>query len=339
MWRRIALAGVGLLVGLLLVEVAVRLYTGQLWAISGPNRSRFGISDPVVGRIPRPGVVIRAPKKSRNITMTIGDHGTRANGGPERAERPLALAVGDSFTFGDEVNDEEAWPAVLQQLSAGRVINAGVPGFGLDQAVLRAEQLAPIYKPDLIVVSFIPHDVTRCELSYWYGRAKPYFDIGPDGLRYHAAHVPPASLFAPLQQVLSGSVAVDLYLSDSFYWEGPEMVVEHERGIEVACLLMQRLAALGRSRQARIVVLAQPQQLDSTPEQLRIKSAVLECAAANRLETLDLFPIIDGVADPRRQGLFDHHMTADGNRLVGEALAQRLGAPASTANTPADAAP
>ena len=54
---------------------------------------------------------------------------------------PLTLAAGDSFTFGDEVNDDESWPAALEQLTGRRVINAGVPGFGLDQAVLRAEQL------------------------------------------------------------------------------------------------------------------------------------------------------------------------------------------------------
>ena len=52
------------------------------------------------------------------------------------------LAVGDSFTFGDEVNDGQTWPAQLQLLTGRRVLNGGVSGYGFDQIVLRAEQLA-----------------------------------------------------------------------------------------------------------------------------------------------------------------------------------------------------
>jgi hypothetical protein len=50
---------------------------------------------------------------------------------------PPVLVTGDSFSEGEEVKDGETWPAYLQGLLRRRVINAGVSGFALDQAVLR----------------------------------------------------------------------------------------------------------------------------------------------------------------------------------------------------------
>ena len=61
-------------------------------------------------------------------------------GGGTTPDGSVILAVGDSFTFGDEVKDDETWPAHLQQLLGRRVLNAGVSGYGFDQIVLRAEK-------------------------------------------------------------------------------------------------------------------------------------------------------------------------------------------------------
>ncbi len=44
---------------------------------------------------------------------------------------------GDSFAWGDEVDDENAWPNLLSRRIACRVANFGVGGYGLDQAYLR----------------------------------------------------------------------------------------------------------------------------------------------------------------------------------------------------------
>ena len=54
------------------------------------------------------------------------------------------MAVGDSFTFGDEVNDGQTWPAQLQQLTGRRVINGGVSGYGFDQTCCAPSSSRPI---------------------------------------------------------------------------------------------------------------------------------------------------------------------------------------------------
>ena len=326
-WRsRLTLALLGTIVAALAVEVAVRLAThAPLLALGGPQGERYVDVHPVVGRLPKSNISLRMPK---GFTITTGAHGTRSNGPtPPRAERPLVLATGDSFAFGDEVDDQDSWPAVLERLSGGRVINAGVPGFGLDQAVLRAEQLAPVYQPDTIVVGFIPHDVLRCEMSFWSGNPKPYFTVEGDALRAQPAPEPVRSALDPLKWLLSTSVTMDMLFPTFVHWTGPRELRVHDQGGRVACLLMPRLAALARERHLRAVVMAQPQQPDDTAEDAALARGVLDCARAAGLEVLDLLPVVAALPPAQRESLFHGHMTAAGNRLVGEQLAAFLARP------------
>jgi hypothetical protein len=316
------LAVIGCLGALLLIELAVRITTDSLFRLGPKEGNTYADIDPMLGRIPKPGLALRHPS---GFSITIGKHGTRSHGGtPAPADRPLVLVVGDSFAFGDGVSDEESFPAILERLSRRRVINGAIPGFGLDQIVLRAEQLAGVYAPDTIIVSFIPHDVLRCEMSYWSGHPKPYFDIEGGALRLQPAATPPPSPLAWLKRLLALSVTVDLLFPKFLNWEGPEATVVHGQGREVACLLMRRLAERGRVSNVRIAVLAQPQQPIATPEQLEIKDALLKCAEANGLPIIDLFPVIEKLPLEQRTELFPRHMSPEGNRLVAVEVAAFL---------------
>ena len=110
------------------------------------------------------------------------DDGIRSNGNGNgnslpAKPRPLILAVGDSFTFGDDVADTDTWPAFLQRLTGYRVLNAGVSSYGFDQTILRAEELTPKYKPDILIVSLIYDDIDRCKQYVRHGVPKPYFTV------------------------------------------------------------------------------------------------------------------------------------------------------------------
>lgn len=312
LWRRL---GWTVLLTFLLVELGMRLAKGELLSYTSPDdRERYRTLDPVVGYVPRDGLTIR-PRKG-NFRISTGEHGTRSNGPAPAAERPLTLVVGDSFAFGDDVDDHESWPAVLQRLAGRRVVNAAVPGFGLDQAVLRAIQLVPAYRPEVVVVSFIPHDVLRCEMSRWSGNPKPHFELEGGALRYVPADVPVESApWRVAKRVLSASVTIDSLFLRGLHGVGPDIVAHHQ-GAEVACALMDRLATLGRESGARVVVLAQPQRPLSTPDERALKDRVLACAARSGLLQLDVFPAVDAVPEDARHRLFKGHMTAEGNRLV-----------------------
>ncbi|MFZ5534682.1 MAG: SGNH/GDSL hydrolase family protein [Patescibacteria group bacterium] len=75
------------------------------------------------------------------------------------------LMVGDSFTFGKGVSHEEAYPARVQSIlnSTGipaEVVNAGVPGYGIDQEYrYLTDELIPQQSPDIIVWNLNANDV------------------------------------------------------------------------------------------------------------------------------------------------------------------------------------
>src|SRR5471032_2204184 len=124
------------------------------------NNPHF-IHDSLLGHVPNPGFSGSGFGASFH---TIDADGLRFCGEVPVSSDGSILAVGDSFTYGDEVRDQESWPAQLQRITGRHVLNGGVTGYGFDQIVLRAEQLAAVHKPFIIIVSFIPEDIKRTEM-------------------------------------------------------------------------------------------------------------------------------------------------------------------------------
>jgi len=60
---------------------------------------------------------------------------TQTEGGDLKSSK--IMICGDSYVFCDSVGDNETWPYYLSQIIASEVINTGVSGYGLDQAILR----------------------------------------------------------------------------------------------------------------------------------------------------------------------------------------------------------
>ena len=127
-----------------------------------------------------------------DTTVNIGKDGIRLNGKPQDfdEERPLAIAFGGSFTFGDCVGDDQTWPAHLDKLVSYRVWNAGVSSYGIDQAVLRAEQLIRKYRPQKIIVSMIRASRHRAFVRVRHGVPKPYFAVENNALVLKNVPVP-----------------------------------------------------------------------------------------------------------------------------------------------------
>lgn len=70
------------------------------------------------------------------------------------------LCLGDSFTFGEGVREEDAWPQRLGRLAGPRtqVINAGVQGYDLDHEALYLFLYGRQLDPDVVVVAFFMND-------------------------------------------------------------------------------------------------------------------------------------------------------------------------------------
>ncbi len=72
-------------------------------------------------------------------------------------------ALGDSFTFGMGVEEEDTWPRLLESELAGRrsteVINFGVMGYDTTQEARLLETRVPAFQPDLIVIGYCLNDI------------------------------------------------------------------------------------------------------------------------------------------------------------------------------------
>ena len=147
--------------------------------------------DPRTGWTPRPG--FRGQANGRGAPLTFTEAGLRGGVEVPTARVPgrrRIVVIGDSFTFGEGVGDDEAYPALLERrLADTDVLNLGVHGYGHDQAVLRYEALGARYRPDVVVLGFVAEDAHRNLLAF-RDYAKPRFV--PDGadLRLEGTPVP-----------------------------------------------------------------------------------------------------------------------------------------------------
>ena len=107
----------------------------------------------------RPGFSADIEESFRTVNVSINSLGMRDTE-LSAGESIDFLAIGDSFTAGAMVEQQEAWPAQLQQqLNAGgrqlRVLNAGVSGYNMEQVRIAGEDLATL-KPGAIIVGAYP---------------------------------------------------------------------------------------------------------------------------------------------------------------------------------------
>ena len=126
-------------------------------------------------------------------------------GAPEsRDGRLRAVALGDSFVFGNEVEADENFSAILDLADNGlQVLNMGVPGYGLDQSLLKYRQYGERYLPDIVLFGIYVSDYERAVLRFT-AAAKPRFE--PRDGAMVPAHRPvpdPTSVFARIDAELN----------------------------------------------------------------------------------------------------------------------------------------
>ena len=110
---------------------------------------------------------------------------------PERTPgKRRIIVLGDSFTFGEEVSDDETYSHDLEsELPNTEVLNLGVQGYGHDQMLLYLKEEGIKYHPDVVIVGFAYLDVYR-NLWTFFAYAKPKFKLASDKLELTNVPVP-----------------------------------------------------------------------------------------------------------------------------------------------------
>ncbi len=173
-WRRRLIS---LAIGLVFLEIGLRLFVMGNFAQSKVLRRSANTEvclelEPGL-EIDYTGWLWKVPPSH----ISINDQGNRGpSWTPEPAPGVLRIAaLGDSFTFGQGVELQESFPAVMgRELAAAdlpnEVINFGVPGHATPQEVALVEDRVAAAKPDLVLIHVFANDMTSEEANCEYGK-------------------------------------------------------------------------------------------------------------------------------------------------------------------------
>ncbi len=212
------------------------------------------------------------------------------------------LAVGDSTTFGQHLNDEETWPAQLQQrLDPSRehieIINAGVIGASSFQGLSFLATRGLALHPDMVTVTFGFNDWARAEVSD-RERARLYKRRGIWGMLLHLWDMKSSD---------TGDVLVDRAT--------PGEYLDH----------MLAIAELCAERDIPLLFLLWPSPFeveDPVGQSSRERPLLLGACQLSSAECVDLLPAFRRSETPTHLDII--HATAHGCAIVAETLAAHI---------------
>lgn len=191
---------------------------------------RIRSADPVLGWDHFGPQVIRGENcMGTAIDYSIDKHGARTYPGYDPAVAQVLL-VGDSFTYGEEVSDADAYPAQLASILGVSVVNHGIGGYGPVQSVLNLEQKLQYYPQARVAVLGIMYEnIYRMVNSY---RAVLY----PEAFNYGIKPYMAGGQLSPYpgSDVLSDLGHFMQYVNDAFdhdFWAKPVHAFPYSWGL------------------------------------------------------------------------------------------------------------
>ena len=235
------------------------------------------------------------------------------------------LFLGDSYTFGCAVEEAAPYPfrveAELRQRSVDAVvINTGVPGYNTEQESARLPSLLERYRPRVCVVGYVvndaepivivplpPREVYRHCSSWLFEDSKP-------ALNWLAQlMVDDRPLFAN-NKLQDNPYDLAGYLPGSPKWPAAR----------AALAAMHRLC---QTQGVLMLVAMLPdftRAFDDTYAVAAIHEHVVAAGAAEGFPVLDIFPLVRGLDSRKLSVPADGHPNADGQRVLGEVIAERV---------------
>ncbi|MBW1718343.1 MAG: arylesterase [Deltaproteobacteria bacterium] len=80
---------------------------------------------------------------------------------PKLSEDAVILAFGNSLTYGNGAERNESYPAILENLSGKRIVNAGIPGELSAKGLQRLSEILNEHEPELLLLCHGGNDLLR----------------------------------------------------------------------------------------------------------------------------------------------------------------------------------
>jgi hypothetical protein len=190
--RELSLHGAGILATIVIFELVLHLFNFPYLRADDWGSMQYR-HDAEIGWTPAPKShsISAMP---RDVTVSHNSLGTR-DVEFERNGRPTILFMGDSLTWGYNVEASERFSDLLRgMIPSHNVLNAGVSGFGTDQAYLFLKRLWPDVEPSVVVLIFcVENDHSDNSRNLRYFNYKPYLETSADGTRQFRGQPVPRS--------------------------------------------------------------------------------------------------------------------------------------------------
>jgi len=190
--------------------------------------------------------------------VTSNSKGVRGN--KEFSDTTDAIRVvtlGDSFTFGQCVADDETYSSYLEQMDDKlEVVNLGVHGYGTDQQLLKLQLEGVQYQPNIVVVGVVNENLTRNRLTF-RDFAKPRFILEDGEPILQDSHIKsPEELKQEIHlHTLNYLNILVTKVRDTFFRKSVE---EYENAL--AMNILEEMISTAKSINAQMVLLYLPDQ-------------------------------------------------------------------------------
>ncbi len=329
--RRWLILGLALLLSPFAMELAVRAAGQEGLVMHREVGKRIRKAPPPLGHVLKPSAHVEVTFGPRNgaplrtAVMTTNKLGFR--GAMPRGGRPLIACIGDSHTFGFGVNDHETWPAVLGTAlrnPSAEVLNFGVGGYGPTNELIRMQEDALPYEPDIVVWQWFMNDVPT-EAS-WRPRSRLRRIVEPWVSPFRTDWV---------LGLREASVLADLTLHSLYGWCRAESGSVQElattattsegwKATRAELLTARRVA---ESAGARFVILLQPMMVESQGDfrSAPLDALLLEFCKEENVPIIDMSESLDPAeAKHLRNSDLDYHANARCYGIVGRTVARTL---------------
>lgn len=248
------------------------------------------------------------------------------------------VVLGDSFSFGQGVDDGEEYPAIMREtlMDAFDVVNLGVGGWGLTQEIRRYYEFGQLYDPPIVILQFAvndPEDNFNNQVT----------SIEGDRFTFQSSR----NTTNWLKQYLSDSIIqksqiYNLFRDSAYQFFKRQTVEEATQAWqrsgqreaspaeELHVALLELFASDLSARGVRLIMIAVNDQLNYFPH---IKRAVADLDTKGLLryvEVTDWFKGVTGFESPE-----GHEWGAKAHQIIGSELAEIV----RDEMTPADAVP
>ncbi len=270
---------------------------------------------------------------------------------PKSGERTRILMLGDSFTYGIGVEDDETFSSRLMQLAPSlEVLNGGVNGYGTGQELIVLEELGERLRPDLVMVGFFWNDVANN-----VERDVHRFELVDGELVYPEPQTISAETLElamkPRRREWLRYSYLYRFVSDRLkivnFWAKMALGIPHEDGdrlpasareqawnVQEALLvrMKQRAEALG----SRLALLVIPEQVQVQPDahvlglvadDYEIQERIKEIGRRHEIPVIDLLPRLRDTYAANHRPLYyrsDRHMTSQAHAIAAEEILKAL---------------